>query len=95
MDDCQYNLKEFVFDIVLTDDGDYIVASHPASGRLLPPVRLRDLTKHERHGIRERLMEQLSEELRAAGIAPKPELQPGNGIKKAGKQRWSVVKKDV
>lgn len=89
MDNWQYSEKEFVFDIVLTDDGDYIVASHPMSGRRLSPIRLRDLTKHERYMLKERLMGQLSEELRAAGIAPKPELQPGNGIKKAGKPRWS------
>ncbi|MBC8141459.1 MAG: hypothetical protein H7Y38_08470 [Armatimonadetes bacterium] len=84
-----YDNKEFILDHWHTSEGHVIVIRHAFSEHRLPPVYLQDLTPPERRTITERLMTQLSETLRTNGIAPQPALQPGGGIKKAGKPRWS------
>lgn len=87
-----YNNEEFILDHYHTSEGHATVIRHAFSAHQLPPIYLKDLMSSQRKGLKAQLVAQLSEVLRANGVAPQPALQQSSGIKKAGKPRWTDAK---
>lgn len=86
---------EFLIDhINCGTNGSAVRVTHVPSNRSAPVAYFApDAQAADIRVTRDRLLQELTHELRAAGVVPQPEPQMGYGIKKTGKQRWSSSEK--